>query len=159
MSTLQKRLQELMSKKIGANGRPVTANQVSKGAKVPQSTMSRILNDGVEDVRTKNLEKLAHYFGVTVAHLRGHDNSSPMIQGSVPNGQPQAAVTENLNDLGGARQLVYVTMPEIELLTAYRSSNEIGRKAIVAAVTALATQEPSERRSNVVEIGAKHSPR
>ena len=124
-------LNTLISDKIGKTGMRVTPNQVARATGVPQATLSRILNGRVTDVRGKSLEKLADYFGVTTAYLRGESGALRAV--------PAAAPVAPADDQ--AKHLIYATLEEINCLSAYRAANKVGRMAILAAVNALSQQQ------------------
>ncbi len=53
--------------------------ELQRATGVPQPTIHRILTGESSDPRTKTLQPLADYFGVTVAELRDRDLSTPAI--------------------------------------------------------------------------------
>jgi transcriptional regulator with XRE-family HTH domain len=68
-SPIQKNLEWLIAKKR------TNPYELQRATGVPQPTIHRILSGESNDPRTKTLQPLADYFGVTVADLRGSDLS------------------------------------------------------------------------------------
>lgn len=129
-TTLQKTLHRLIEQRA-YQGAPISPNGLAKATGVPQSTISRILTGQVTDVRLKNLQKIADYFGISVAELRGES-------AAVAPGQ-QTGVREH-NVTSGVKLLTYVSLLEHDILNAYRSSSEIGRRVILASVKAISAE-------------------
>ena len=129
-------LKALMEKRL-IRGKPITCNALAVATKIPQVTMWNILNGVSKDPRTRLLQKLADYFGVTVEYLR---------TGGTIGAPPVVAAPQPGRDNGDeVKHLSYVSMDELEMLTAYRSSNEIGRRAIYAALKAIADESPAKQ--------------
>lgn len=49
----------------------VSANALAELVRIPQPTISRIASGATKEPKEATLQRLADYFGVTVAHLRG----------------------------------------------------------------------------------------
>lgn len=145
--TLAQTLERLMES-LPVRGKKMSANELSRRSGVPQSTITRILNGDVKDPRTQQLSKIAGVFGVGVAELRG-ERETPTI-GIVPTTEGKSIPSAN-EDLGQKFYQAYVTQLEMDMLTSYRSANEIGRRAIYAALTALARENPANASNNNVK--------
>lgn len=144
--TLAQTLDRLMES-IPVRGKKMSANELSRRSGVPQSTITRILNSEVRDPRTQQLEKIAKVFGIGIGELRG-ERETPTI-GIVPTTEGPAPSKD-----GEEQQKfyqTYVTQLEMDMLTAYRSANDMGRRAIYAALTALARENPANASSNNVK--------
>lgn len=71
-----RRLYELLRAAIG---RGVALHQIARESGVEYSNIYKYAHNPDVQVRTANLEKMARYFGVSVAHLRGEDEvATPM---------------------------------------------------------------------------------
>lgn len=132
-------LRMLMDSRV-VRGKPISANELSRRTKVPQSTITRILNGDVKEPRNAQLQPIADFFAVSLTELRGESQAKVI--------GPQRQDPAN----GEPRALAYVSVQEMDLLIAYRSSNDVGRKAIVATVLALAKQSPVTTSSNVRKL-------
>ena len=118
--TLVQNLKLLMAKTI-VRDKPISANELARQSGVPQSTITRILSEDTMDPRVAQLEKLANFFDVSVSELRGESPAS-----MAPSGD-QIKIFKEVN---GTHYLAYLSSNEIELLKAYRSTNDVGRRAI-----------------------------
>ena len=116
-SQLAMSLARLMSNHL-VKGKPISANELSKRTKVPQSTITRILSGYVTDQRASSLERIAAYFNITLASLRGED----------------AVVAQER----GAGLLHRLSPDELELLMTYRSASPNGQAAIAGAAQGIA---------------------
>ena len=138
---IKDRLAALIASKIGDRGKPVNANQVHKATGVPQSTLSRILNGQVTDVRECTLKKLAVYFETTPAALR--DESADMPK-PVPDRRASADGRSPL--LGFEFAALRASQTASELLTTYNNAtSEEDRAVIIAVVAALQRQLTAEQ--------------
>jgi len=117
LGPLARSLARLMASHL-VKGKPISANELSKRSKVPQSTITRMLSGYVTDPRASSLERIAAYFNVTLAALRGED-VVPVVAG---------------------QQLLHRLSPdELELLMIYRSANPTGQVAIAGAASGIAS--------------------
>lgn len=66
-------LRELMDQEIDGHGRPITQTALSERTGVPQPTISRIRKGKHQDPERETVERLANYFGVTAAQMRGEE--------------------------------------------------------------------------------------
>jgi len=140
--SIKDNLKRLMRKKL-VRGQPITPNALATATAIPQSTLWRLLSGEVSDIKGKNLDKLAEFFEVTAESLRSgvaKSISVPPPPVHAHGSQPQ--------------HLDYVTLEELEMLTAYRSSNSVGRHAIFAAVIGIGSGSPAEpvKKPNVRNI-------
>lgn len=119
-------------------GKPMSANELARQTGVPQSTITRILTGKVKDPRTKQVQAIARFFNLSVAQLRGEE---PLMAGDHVE-RPMMSVAVVNNEPKEEMSLVYVSMRELTILTAFRSSNEIGQAAMEAALNALAAAHP-----------------
>jgi transcriptional regulator with XRE-family HTH domain len=138
--TLAQVLKKLMETKM-VRGKPISANELSRETGVPQSTITRILNEDVLEPRKEQLQPLADFFGVSLAELRGEQQAK--LIGAMP----------TKREAGGESYFLgYVSELEMKLLQARRSANEVGKKAIDAAVLAIAKQSPATTSGKVIKI-------
>jgi transcriptional regulator with XRE-family HTH domain len=103
-------------RKLMASGeKPLSKAELSRRTGVPQSTINRILNGVVVDPRTRQLERLARYFGISLPDLRNESRA------------PVAAPSPSEDFL------VYVTDAELSLIKLFRASDDEDRRAILRA--------------------------
>ena len=114
-----KEVLEMLMKKTLVRGKPITPNALAKKCRIGQSTMWRILDGQVTDVRTHNLEKLAKFFGVSVEEVRGTVPPRKTTKMEVP-AETMALDAPAVTELPEhpamyvVRHLIYVTMEEME---------------------------------------------
>lgn len=136
-TAFSKTLRRLMEAHL-VHGKPISANELGKRIGVPQSSITRALS-GTEP-RGKNAQKMAAYFKVSVAELRGE----AVENGTIP-------VKRKDDDTS---YLIYVHPSEAELVTAYRESSPAMQQTIAATVKTLAAQSPRPM-ADVVKFGKK----
>lgn len=133
-------LHTLMTK-YPVRGKPITPNRLASETSIPRSTIHRILSGEVTDIRTRNLEKLAKFFGVSVEELRGDTPLRDLSKVDRPRANPGPG--DDAYSSGEPRHLIHVSMQELEMLTCFRSSNSTGRTAIAATVKAISETSPA----------------
>lgn len=70
----------------------ISESELARRTSVPQPTINRILQGGSRDPRTGTLEKLAGFFNITVAQLRGEATLSQLEQKEGEEQDPLAAL-------------------------------------------------------------------
>lgn len=119
---------------------------LSRASGVPQPTINRILKGTAIEPESATLRKLASACRVSFSWLSGADNE----KGSTQN----HSVAEDRH-VYGARQnihLTYATDDELEILTRYRESTEMGKKLIQTA--AEASEKDARRIKSIKKLNA-----